>query len=89
MSELRSTFGAAAYGGPGENDGRGVSGWRKTWTNGPPNEGRSPKSGHRMAAQGMQFPWRWIGDTISPNLGVIWETSVDTGPQKRRTKDVY
>ena len=28
------------------------------------------------AAEGMQFPWRWNGGTISPNLGVIWEMSV-------------
>jgi PPOX class probable F420-dependent enzyme len=25
----------------------------------------------------MQFPWRWNGGTISLNLGVIWEMSVD------------
>ncbi len=24
-----------------------------------PNEGRSPKPGHRMAAERMLFPWRW------------------------------
>ena len=30
----------------------------------------------RLAAKGMQFPWRWNGDTISLNLGVIWEMSV-------------
>ncbi len=36
---------------------------------------RSLKSGHRMAAEGMQFPWRWNGGTISLNLGVIWEMS--------------
>ncbi len=29
-----------------------------------------------MTAEGMQFPWRWNGGTISPNLGVIWEMSV-------------
>ena len=62
--------------GPGENDRRGVSGWRKTWTNGLPNEGRPPKSDHRMAAEGMQCPWRSNGGTISPKLGVIWEMSV-------------
>ncbi len=28
-----------------------------------------------MAAEGMQFSWRWNGGTISPNLGVIWEMS--------------
>ncbi len=26
-----------------------------------------------MAAEGMQFPWRWNGDTISLKLGDIWE----------------
>ncbi len=26
--------------------------------------GRFPISGPRMAAEGMQFPWRWNGDTI-------------------------
>ncbi len=30
-----------------------------------------------MAAEGMQFSWRWNGGTISLNLGVIWEMSVD------------
>jgi hypothetical protein len=44
-----------------------------------------PKSGHRMAAEGMPFSWRWNGDTISLNLGVIWGMSdqavaaMDTG----------
>jgi hypothetical protein len=28
-----------------------------------------------MAAEGMQFSWRWNGDTISMNLEVIWEMS--------------
>jgi hypothetical protein len=28
-----------------------------------------------MAAEGMPFPWRENGDTISLNLGVIWEMS--------------
>ena len=32
--------------------------WRKIWTNGLPNEGRSPKSRHQMAAEGVLFPWR-------------------------------
>jgi len=32
-----------------QNDGRGVSGWRKIWANGPPNEG------HRMFVEGMPF----------------------------------
>jgi DNA-binding CsgD family transcriptional regulator len=56
-----------------------VSEWRKIWANGLPNEGRSPKSGHRMAAERMQFPRRWSGDTISLNLGGIWEMSVHIG----------
>ncbi len=30
-----------------------------------------------MAASGMQFSWRWDGGTISPNLGGIWEMSVN------------
>ncbi len=47
------------------------------WANGLPSEGRSPKSGHRMAAEGMQFPWRWYGGTIFPNLDVIWGMSVN------------
>ncbi len=29
-----------------------------------------------MAAEGMQFPWRWNGGTIFPNLDVIWGMSV-------------
>jgi hypothetical protein len=28
-----------------------------------------------MAAEGMQFPWRWDGDTISENPAVVGETS--------------
>ncbi len=49
--------------------------WRKIWANGLPNEGRSPKSGHRMATDGMQFSWRWNGGTISTVLDVIWGMS--------------
>ena len=30
-----------------------------------------------MAAEGIQFSWRWNGGTISLNLGVIWEMSVN------------
>ena len=32
-----------------------------------------------MAAEGMQFPWRWNGGTIFLNLGGIWEMSVQIG----------
>ncbi len=28
-----------------------------------------------MVVEGMQFPWRSYGGTISPNLGVIWKMS--------------
>ncbi len=49
---------------------------RKIWANGLPNEDRSPKSGLRMAAEGMPFSWRWNGGTIFLNLGVIWEMPV-------------
>ncbi len=52
-----------------------MSEWRKIWANGLPDEGRSPKSGHRMAAEGMPFPWRWNGGTISTDLDVIWGMS--------------
>ena len=52
-----------------------MSDWRNIWTHGLPNEGRSPKSGHWIAAEGMQFSWRWNGGTIPLNLGVIWEMS--------------
>ncbi len=51
--------------------------WRKISENGLSNKGRSPKSGYRMAAEGMQFSWWWNGGTISPNLGVIWEMSAN------------
>jgi len=50
-----------------------VSEWRKIWTDGLPSEGRSPKSGHRMAAEGMQSACRWNGGTAALNLEVIWE----------------
>ena len=33
-----------------------------------------------MAATEMEFPWRWIGGTISTNLDVIWEMSVYIEP---------
>ncbi len=56
-----------------------MSEWRKIWANGLPNEGRSPKSGHRMAAEGMQFSWRWNGGKIFLNLRVIWEMSGEYG----------
>ena len=46
--------------------------------NGLPDEGRSPKSGHRMAAEGIPFPWRGNGSTISTDLDVIWGMSVDS-----------
>ena len=47
----------------------------ENWENGLPDEGRSPESGHRMAAEGMPFPWRGNGSTISIDLAVIWEMS--------------
>ena len=47
----------------------------KIWANGLPNEGGSSKSGYRLAAVGMQFLWRWDGDTISTNLDCIWGMS--------------
>ena len=47
----------------------------ENWANGVPDEGRSPKSGHRMAAEGIQFPWRGNGSTISTDLDGIWGMS--------------
>ena len=52
-----------------------MSGWRKIWANGLPDEDRSPKSSHRMAAEGIPFPWRGNGGTISTQLDVIWGMS--------------
>ncbi len=52
--------------------------WRKIWPNGLPDEGQSPKPGHRMAEEGIPFPWRWYGGTISTNLDVIWGMSVES-----------
>ena len=49
----------------------------ENWANGVPDEGRSPKSGHRMAAEGIQFPWRGNGSTISTDLDGIWGMSVN------------
>ena len=43
--------------------------------NGPPDEGQSPEPGHRMAAEGMPFPWRWNGGAISTDLKGIWGMS--------------
>ena len=50
--------------------------WRKNWENSLPDEGRSPESGYRMAAEGVPFPWRWTSGTISTQLDVIWGMSV-------------
>ncbi len=65
-----------------------MSEWRKIWANGLPNEGRSPKSGHRMAAKGIQLPWWWDGGTIFLILGVIWEMSVKV-PATVRTTEIF
>ena len=56
-----------------------MSEWRKIWPNGLPDEGRSPKSGHRMAAEGIPFPWRSYGGTIPTNLDGTWGMSVIYG----------
>jgi len=53
-----------------------MSEWRNIWSNGLPDEGRSPESGYRMAAEGIPFPWQWGSGTISTDLDVIWEMSV-------------
>ena len=50
--------------------------WRKSRENGLPDEARSPESGYRMAAEGIQFRWRWDSGTISTQLDVIWGMSV-------------
>ena len=50
---------------------------------GLPDEGRSPESGHRMAAEGMPFPWRWNGSTISTDSDVIWGMSVSMSHDQR------
>ena len=44
--------------------------------NGLPDEDQSPESSHRMAAEGMPFPWWWNGGMISMNLKNIWGMSV-------------
>ncbi len=38
-----------------------------------------------MAAKEMQFPWRWLGVTISLNLKVIWEMSDEALTHGRRS----
>ena len=55
-----------------------MSEWRKIWADGFPDEGRSSKSGLRMAAEGMPFRWRWDSGTISTQLDVIWGMSDKT-----------
>ncbi len=47
----------------------------ENWANGVPDEGRSPESGYRMAAEGIQFPWRGNGSAISTKLDCIWGMS--------------
>ena len=59
----------------GDCDTRGVSGWQEKRPNGLPRAGRLPKSCHRMAAMGTEFPWRWGRGTIFANLDVIWGMS--------------
>ena len=44
--------------------------------NGVPNLISPPKSPHRRATKGTEFPWRWIGSTTPANLDVIWGMSV-------------
>ena len=41
-----------------------------------------------MAADGMQFPWRWNGDTISLNLDAIWGMS-DEMKLRRRLRRLH
>ena len=55
-----------------------MSGWWKSLPNGLPNVVSPPKSGHRRAAKGMEFPWRCNVDTIAMDLKVSWEMSVKT-----------
>ena len=55
-----------------------MSGWWKSLPNGLPNVVSPPKSGHRRAAKGMEFPWRCNVDTIAMDLKVSWEMSVNT-----------
>ena len=52
----------------------------KNWANGLPGEDRSPESGYPMATEGMPFPWRWYGGTISTDLDIIWEMSARLSP---------
>ena len=54
-----------------------MSEWREIWPNGLPSAGRLPKSCHRTAAKGIQFPWRWNGGTISTNMDVNWGMSIE------------
>ena len=55
-----------------------MSGWWKSLPNGLPNVVSPPKSGHRRAGKGMEFPWRCNVDTIAMDLKVSWEMSVET-----------
>ncbi len=43
----------------------------------PSGRRKTKKSGHRMAAKGIQFPRRRYGGMISANLEVIWAMSVE------------
>ena len=54
-----------------------MSGWWKSLPNGLSNVVSPPKSGHRRAAKGMEFPWRCNVDTIAMDLKVSWEMSVE------------
>ncbi len=53
-----------------------------------PPTSRNSRDGDRMAAKGIQFPWRWNGGTILPNLDVNWGRSVKTGDTRVRTRSI-
>ena len=57
-----------------------MSGGWQSLPNGLPNVVSPPKSGHRRAAKGMEFPWRCNVDTIAMDLKVSW---------KRRMKMIW
>jgi hypothetical protein len=47
---------------------------------------KGPKTGHRMAAKGMESPWQWTSGTISTNLDLIWGMSAKRSEKLRHEK---
>ena len=64
-----------------------LPGWRKIWTNGPPNEGRSPKLGHRTHLERPADPP--VGLSSYSMFSCNWSTKPSTRPPERLISEAY